>query len=53
MAALLQQISRHSQVVAISHRAEFQRAADAIVALKKEKDHTVVASAVAGARSTG
>ena len=43
VAALLKQIAKQSQVIAISHRAEFQRAADHLVRLAKSADgHTVV-----------
>ena len=42
VAALLKGISASSQVIAISHRPELHRAADHIIRLHKEKDHTAV-----------
>ena len=42
VAALLKELSARSQVVAISHRPEFHRAADHTIKLTKERDHTIV-----------
>ena len=42
VAALLKELSARSQVIAISHRVEFHRAADHIVKLHKERDYTIV-----------
>ena len=45
VAALLKELSKTSQVIAISHRAEFIRKADHIVRLHSQGEHTAVASA--------
>ena len=40
--AMLKELSRSAQVVAVSHRPEFQKLADHTVRLAKSADHTVV-----------
>ena len=46
IAAVLKEVAKSSQVIAVSHRAEFQRAADHVVRLVKGADgHTVAAGA--------
>ena len=42
VATLLKELSKRSQVIAVSHRAEFQRAADHVVRLRKVQGHTIV-----------
>ena len=44
VAALLKQLARRTQVIAISHRVEFQQAADHVIRLHKQGDHTAVAT---------
>ena len=42
VAAMLKEVARTSQVVAISHHKEFHELADHVVHLSKASDHTVV-----------
>ena len=42
VAAMLKEVARTSQVVAISHHKEFHELADHMVHLSKASDHTVV-----------